>query len=142
MKKDEALKLALEVLVSCEMSRYGRDWVYPTTAHETAMKNVKEAITAIKEALVQPEPSCVACEGSPSGSNNPCAVCGLAQPVQPAPAQQEPVEHSVVASARVEAIAEFAKMRNLSLDDVQDWHTSPPQPEQKSLEHARFCAQH
>ena len=33
------------------------------------------------------------------------------------------------ASPAVEAITEFAKMRNLSLDDakVQDWHTHPPQ---------------
>jgi len=33
------------------------------------------------------------------------------------------------ASPAVEAIAEFARMRNLSLDDakVQDWHTHPPQ---------------
>jgi len=33
------------------------------------------------------------------------------------------------ASPAVEAITEFARMRNLSLDDakVQDWHTHPPQ---------------
>jgi hypothetical protein len=33
------------------------------------------------------------------------------------------------ASPAVEAIAEFARMRNLSLDDakVKDWHTHPPQ---------------
>ena len=55
MKKDEALKLALEALISCELSNYGRDWVWPVTAHEQAMKGVKEAITAIKEALAQPE---------------------------------------------------------------------------------------
>lgn len=74
-------------------------------------------------------------------------------PPQP---EQEPVAHSVVAGAlfdfmgwltsrkkrivlssadnaspAVEAITEFAKMRNLSLDDakVQDWNTTPPQPE-------------
>ena len=55
MTKDEALKLALEALISCELSNYGRDWVWPVTAHEQAMKGVKEAITAIKEALAQPE---------------------------------------------------------------------------------------
>ena len=49
----EALKLALEALESCEMSNYGRDWVWPATAHKTAMKNVKEAITAIREALAE-----------------------------------------------------------------------------------------
>jgi len=69
-------------------------------------------------------------------------------------AQPEPVAHSVIAgvlfdfmgwltsrkerivlssadnaSPAVEAITEFAKMRNLSLDDakVQDWHTGAPQ---------------
>lgn len=52
-KQTETLKLALEALESCEMSNYGRDWVWPATAHETAMKNVKEAITAIREALSQ-----------------------------------------------------------------------------------------
>jgi len=68
--------------------------------------------------------------------------------------KQEPVAHSVIAGAifdfmgwltsrkerivlssadnaspAVEAITEFAKMRNLSLDDakVQDWNTTPPQ---------------
>ena len=67
---------------------------------------------------------------------------------------QEPVAHSVIAGAlfdfmgwltsrkerivlssadnaspAVEAITEFARMRNLSLDNakVQDWHTHPPQ---------------
>ena len=47
----EALKLALEALISCELSNYGRDWVWTVTAHEQAMKNVKEAIATIKEAL-------------------------------------------------------------------------------------------
>jgi hypothetical protein len=76
----------------------------------------------------------------------------LAQP--PQRTEQEPVAHSVIAGAlfdfmgwltsrkerivlssadnaspAVEAITEFAKMRNLSLDDakVQDWRTHPPQ---------------
>ena len=74
--------------------------------------------------------------------------------------KQEPVAHSVIAGAifdfmgwltsrkerivlssadnaspAVEAITEFAKMRNLSLDDakVQDWNTTPPQPEQEPV---------
>ena len=51
MTKDEALKLALEALEVCEQSNYGRNWVWPDTARPTAMANVKEAITAIKEAL-------------------------------------------------------------------------------------------
>ena len=62
MNKDEALKLALEALISCELSNYGRDWVWPVTAHEQAMKGVKEAITAIKETLAQPEQEPVAWE--------------------------------------------------------------------------------
>ena len=55
MTKDEALKLALEALEVCEQSNYGRNWLWPDTAHPTAMANVKEAITAIKEALAEPE---------------------------------------------------------------------------------------
>ena len=76
--------------------------------------------------------------------------------------KQEPVAHSVIAgvlfdfmgwltsrkerivlssvdeaSPAVEAITEFAKMRNLSLDDakVQDWHTIPPQRTWVGLTH-------
>ena len=56
----EALKLALEALEVCEQSNYGRNWVWPDTAHPTAMANVKETITAIKEALAQPEQEPVA----------------------------------------------------------------------------------
>ena len=59
--KDEALRLALEAL---EYNDHLRG----------------EAITAIKQALAQPEHSCIACEGNPKGKNNPCNVCGLAQP--------------------------------------------------------------
>ena len=51
MTKDEALRLALEALGSCEQSDYGRKWVWPDTAHPTAMANINEAITAIKAAL-------------------------------------------------------------------------------------------
>ena len=45
------------------------------------------------------------------------------------------------ASPAVEAITEFAKMRNLSLDDakVQDWNTHPPQrTEQSNQEKCRI----
>ncbi|CAB5223141.1 hypothetical protein UFOVP371_64, partial [uncultured Caudovirales phage] len=93
MTKDEALKLALEALISCELSNYGRDWVWPVTAHEQAMKGVKEAITAIKEALAQTEPWCmkmngckIKCEDCPDKSAQPeqkpvvglqCANCHL-----------------------------------------------------------------
>lgn len=51
--KDEALKLALEALEVCEQSNYGRNWVWPDTAHPTAMTNVREAITAIRSALAE-----------------------------------------------------------------------------------------
>ena len=82
-----------------------------------------------------------------------CHNCGQTY-TTPQRTEQEPVAHSVIAgvlfdfmgwltsrkerivlssadnaSPAVEAITEFAKMRNLSLDDakVQDWHTHPPQ---------------
>jgi len=59
--KNEALRLALEALQYNDHLR-------------------GEAITAIKQALEQPDHSCIACEGNPKGKNNPCNVCGLAQP--------------------------------------------------------------
>ena len=118
-KQTEALKLALEALK--RMKRFGNTGY---RSHEQdPYRQVCEAITALEELAEQP-------------------------------AQQEPVAHSVVAGAlfdfmgwltsrkerivlssadnaspAVEAITEFAKMRNLSLDDakVQDWNTTPPQ---------------
>ena len=76
--KDEALKMALEAL---------KDFLNPL--HTDLMLDINRvdqktrlAITAIREALAQPEHSCVACEGNPVGNNNPCAVCGMAQPEQ------------------------------------------------------------
>ena len=86
-------------------------------------------------------------------------TCGLVRE-KPAQPEQELVAHSVIAgvlfdfmgwltsrkerivlssvdeaSPAVEAITEFAKMRNLSLDDakVQDWHTTPPQRKWRGL---------
>ena len=46
-----AARQALHVLTSCEMSDYGRKWVWPDTAHPTAMDTVHEAITALRQAL-------------------------------------------------------------------------------------------
>lgn len=65
--KDEALRLALEALGHFEK------------AGLATLKTI-DAITAIKQVLEQPEHSCIACEGNPKGKNNPCNVCGLAQP--------------------------------------------------------------
>lgn len=50
--KDEALKLALMTLEGWDNHD---KWVWPETALEQAKRNTKEAITAIKEALAQPE---------------------------------------------------------------------------------------
>jgi hypothetical protein len=103
MSKDEALKLALEALENNKQTHYYcEDTWYSCPKHEDGCANDAEGdecncgadktnaeidatITAIREALAQPEHSCVACEGNPKGNNNPCAVCGLAQP------EQEPV---------------------------------------------------
>ena len=68
MTKDKALKLALEALETCGG--------YPEKDFDVV--KVDSALAAIKEALAQPEPKCVACEGRPSGGNDPCSVCGLA----------------------------------------------------------------
>ena len=56
MTKDEALKIALEALENAEYSDYGN-------------KKLNEAITAIKEALAQPEQEPVAWmnDSTPSG---------------------------------------------------------------------------
>ena len=50
MTTKDVLALALEALEVCEQSDYGRKWVWPDTAHPSAMENVREAITAIKQA--------------------------------------------------------------------------------------------
>jgi hypothetical protein len=113
MIKDEALKLALEALEEAH---------YKIEHKQDAVKR-EQAITAIKEALAQ---------------------------------EQVPVHHAVIAGAlfdfmgwltsrkerivlssadeaspAVDAIRDFAKMRNLSLDyaKVQDWNPTPPQQE-------------
>ena len=51
----EAMKQALEVLNVCEQSDYGRRWVWPETAHQTAMGNVREAIKALRQAIAEVE---------------------------------------------------------------------------------------
>ena len=65
----------------------------------------------------KPEHSCVACEGSPKSDNNPCYVCGLAQP------EQEPV-------ACVQDLDEV-KRKHLVYEKGMDWkdplYTTPPQ---------------
>ena len=51
-KQREALKLALDTL----RGWIGIDeWIWPVTAKETCKKNSLEAITAIREALAEPE---------------------------------------------------------------------------------------
>ena len=47
------LEQVLSTMESCKLSNYGRDWIWPATAHEQAMKNVIEAIITLKEALEQ-----------------------------------------------------------------------------------------
>ena len=51
----ESIKQMLSALESCEMSDYGRLWIWPETAHETAMKNVREAIKAGCQAIAEAE---------------------------------------------------------------------------------------
>ena len=51
----EAMKQALEALEVCEQSDYGRNWVWPATAHPTAMGNVRDAITALRTAIAEAE---------------------------------------------------------------------------------------
>jgi hypothetical protein len=70
----EALRLALEALENIN------NWL-PTIGQKGLRDYEADAITAIKAALAEPE-HCTGCEGKPSNTNNPCAVCGKAQPEQ------------------------------------------------------------
>jgi len=123
MTKDEALKLALEALENSQ--RFVEASANAKMLHGWGeqLDTAEDAIQAGRQAIKELE-------------------------------SQEPVAHSVIsgalfdfmgwltsrkerivlssadnASPAVEAITEFARMRNLSLDDakVQDWHTHPPQ---------------
>lgn len=104
MKKDEALKLALEAL-DCALSD-----------ERPYIDECDKAIASIKEALAQPQPSCTACEGNPSGSNNPCAICGLAQP------EQSPVSGVVIRDNSPTLLLES----DVKPSDIR-LYTSPPQ---------------
>ena len=53
MMTKEAMKLALDALIVCRQSNYGRNWCWPDTAIKTALNNVFEAIEALEEALKQ-----------------------------------------------------------------------------------------
>ena len=139
----EVLKLALEALIG------DRAFLERDAPVEIWGVNDK-AITAIKAALAQDEPWCM----KMNGCKTKCEDC----PVEVA--QQEPAAHAVIAGAlfdfmgwltsreerivlssadeaspAVDAISNFAKMRGLSLDDakVQDWNTTPPQPEERNF---------
>jgi hypothetical protein len=69
----EAMKQALEALESWHKG-------FPENMNDLD----DQAITALRQAIEQAEQahSCVACDDNPKGNNNPCAVCGLAQPEQ------------------------------------------------------------
>ena len=56
----EAMKLALDALIVCRQSNYGRNWCWPDTAIKTALNNVFEAIEALEEALKQEQDKPVA----------------------------------------------------------------------------------
>lgn len=45
------LRKAYNVLKSCKLSNYGKEWVWPQTAHETAMNEVEECLTDIENYL-------------------------------------------------------------------------------------------
>ena len=68
-----AMKQALDALEVCEQSDYGRKWIWPESAHLTAMGNVREAITSLRQAIAEAEKQdgdcqqcggkgCVACD--------------------------------------------------------------------------------
>jgi hypothetical protein len=99
----EAMRLALEAL-----------------EYLPEMQGVEEAITALRLAIEQAENikhECVACEGSPQGDNNPCVVCGLAQP------KQEPVAWINWNAATGERTISFVQESELASEPL---YTSPP----------------
>jgi len=50
----DLIKEALNVLESCELSNYGRDWLWPATAHETAMIEVRSTANKLRDYLSRP----------------------------------------------------------------------------------------
>ena len=56
----KAMKLALDALIVCRQSNYGRNWCWPDTAIKTALNNVFEAIEALEKALKQEQDKPVA----------------------------------------------------------------------------------
>jgi hypothetical protein len=88
MNHIEAMKLALEVLeINLIFLRNVKPFKGQEDLASDCIAMTEEAITALRQAIEQAEQahSCVACDDNPKGNNNPCAVCGLAQP------EQEPV---------------------------------------------------
>ena len=167
MTKDEALKLALEALelvnleFVCGNAHHKKKDRHKWDENCPITDRWQKAITAIKEALAQPEQimqdstcsTTLRLQGKPYPRT--CKKCGLGPCIAQPTAQpsQQPVAHDVIAgvlfdfmgwltsrpkrimlssaddaSPAVDAIRDFAKMRDLSLDDakVQDWNTTPP----------------
>ena len=69
----EAMKLALDALIVCRQSNYGRNWCWPDTAIKTALNNVFEAIEALEEALKQEQGEQLARLG---WQEIDCPICG------------------------------------------------------------------
>jgi len=133
MTEREALKMAIEFLED------NQHYVADNERHAYVME-YNNVIEKCKEALAQPEPggvcvrcggwvcdpipelaqpehSCVACEGNPKGNNNPCAVCGLAQP------EQEPVAYSY--TSRITGAQGFSHHPMPRFIDSESWDIKP-----------------
>ena len=98
--------------------------------NDTSQERVDEIAKQRHEA--QPEHSCVACEGNPKGNNNPCAVCGLAQP------EQKPVAWA--SKRTLDCIKDFDGYiyANGGFDDAVPLYTTPPQRKPLSDEEIDF----
>ena len=124
MTKDEALKLSLEALESCDAAHItdgGRQWYDE--------KLVDKAITAIKEALAQSEQEpCGGCGGSgwvtrdpDIGTDQECFVCG-GSGTYPKEPEQEPV-----AVVRWNDIGHISWRTHVMLSDNTPLYTAPLQ---------------
>jgi hypothetical protein len=123
MTKDEALKLALEALENVESAMY-----VTSEGEAVALEKVNKAITAIKEALAQPEQEPVA---------HTVIAGALFDFMGYLTSRKERIVLSASddAAPAADAIRDFAKKRGLSLDDAQvrEWIDALAQPEERNF---------
>jgi hypothetical protein len=123
----EAMKQALEALESAQMSNYGRDWVWPDTAHPTAMAMVREAITALRQAIEQVEQAPICAHGVSKLKCDFCKRPEQAQPVAWRTFDGEGGYDYRDYHMNEDYAQEWAKRNPLYVGWVEPLYTTPPQ---------------